>query len=492
VPDLLRLIWARADALQPLFTWDEVSAWPAGALAHLLALGLLRPGANAASVVCDACGEGHVGEVLFLDTPGGEPRAYVHCPEAGRARVPLERLRRWEVHFPGLATAVAAALGTAGEVEEILPGRIWLLGRIALDGRPREVFLARGLLWPDAAEAVGKATRLLASSRPVVLVGGDLPPAQIWRGDPPRILPLSALLCGDGEKLTADVTVLAATSGKSRARASAAPCSFPTPVGATWEDVRLKVGEHRIHLDVRGRRKTFTFQEAGFVDRRKGNAPDRLWRLLRVFALHGGVIPVSGRGLDRRVHDNLKQNVNRLGHQLRALLLIDGSPFKDSRRSRRYETRFKITAEEGVRFPTPVGITWDNVALTEVRPGVIVVSVETAETFAAYSLPDEEGGGRGRWEAAQRPGELAREYELHTLGLADDDSQPDAQGEALIAVLRAGGKVQRPPTDRAMLTLGKRLCHLMQLQDSPFQFSRERQTWSALFDASSSVADASR
>jgi hypothetical protein len=456
-----------------------------------MALGLLRAAGNAAAVVCDSCGGDHVEEVSWAGSPpGAEPRAYIFCPEAGRVRVPLDRLRRWEIDFSGLASAVSAALGTAGQVEEIFPGRIWLLGRITLASQPREVFLARGLLWSDRTETVGKAARLLASPRPVVLVPGTMPPTDVWRGDAPQVLPLSALLSCQGAVLVPDLAFLAGAVGRGRRRGTVTARSFPTPTGATWEDVRLTVGELRLDIDVRGKRKTFTFQEAGFVDRRKGCAPDMLWQLLRVLALHGGVLPFGGR--NRREGNKLSKNIYKLACRLRALLVIDGNPFKDSRQSRRYETRFKVAAEEGVRFPTPEGAGWDNVALTEIRPGVIVAAVEIAETFPAYSIPDSEGGGPGRWEAAERTGELVREYELRTLGLADDNGRPDARGEALIAVLRAGGKVQRPERDSAMLGLCKRLSDLLQLQDTPFQFFHGWQTWSALFDASSTVGDTLR
>src|SRR5262249_18389953 len=156
-----------------------------------------------------------------------------------------------------------------------------------------------------------------------------------------------------------------------------------------------------LNIDVRGKRQTFTFQQAGFEDGRQKTTPDRLWRLLHVFALHGGIIPFNSPKLDKPNRDNLKQNVSKLGKRLTALLLIEGSPFKDSRGSRRYETRFKAVAGEGVRFPTPAGVTWDKVTFTEVRRGVIVVSVEEPEVFAVFSPSDEEVEP-GHWEPAER------------------------------------------------------------------------------------------
>src|SRR5207248_8862091 len=121
--------------------------------------------------------------------------------------VPLDRLRRWEVHRSGLARAVAEALGTAGSVEEIVPARIWSLGHVALAGHVNDVFLARGLCWRDGPETVGKATRLLASERALVLVLASVPPPEVWRGDVPKVDSLTSLMTWDGKSLTVDQNV---------------------------------------------------------------------------------------------------------------------------------------------------------------------------------------------------------------------------------------------------------------------------------------------
>jgi hypothetical protein len=87
---------------------------------------------------------------------------------------------------------------------------------------------------------------------------------------------------------------------------------------------------------------------------------------------------------------------------------------------------------------------------------------------------------------------LERQYDLRSIGLADADGNPTPDGEALLAVLRGGGKVQRKSNDKAMLSLSKRLGNLMQIGSSPFQFSKTQLLWSALFDATSSVSQPSR
>jgi hypothetical protein len=142
------------------------------------------------------------------------------------------------------------------------------------------------------------------------------------------------------------------------------------------------MADDRLSIEVLGRCRDFTYQESGFEENRRGNTPDRLWRLLKMLAIHGGILPSNLPDLPQKVRTNLKQSVSQLGKRLSALLLLEGSPFKDTHKTRRYETRFRITAKDGVRFPTPAGVDWDCVSITETRPGNIEVSVDTQETFA--------------------------------------------------------------------------------------------------------------
>jgi hypothetical protein len=282
----------------------------------------------------------------------------------------------------------------------------------------------------------------------------------------------------------ADGDFLVAGVGKRKKRARYRTAVFPTPPGATWEDVCLTVSDHEVRVEVEGKRRTLTFSQAGYEDRRGGNVPNQLWSLLRLFALHGGTIPFDSTSLTGPLRTGLKQSVTKLGRRLKELFQIEGSPFKDSRRTRRYESRFRISAGEGVRFPTPGGVGWDQVSIWETEHGSIAVSVDAHETFATLTPPSEEEG-HGTWEHAQRSSSLRREYDLRTLGLAGEDGRLSAAGQALLAVLRAGGKVQREETDKGMVALGKRLTDLMEITSSPFQFSPGRKLWAALFDASS-------
>jgi hypothetical protein len=493
VSDPFRLLLGRADDRVALYANDEVARWAPGVFEAFVSAGLLRAAANAAAVVCDACAGDHVEEVVFVQSPPGTPlRAYVWCPEAGRVTVPLERLRCWEVDLRCLARLLAEALDTAGGTEEVVTSRVWLLGKATLGGRACDIFFCRGLTWADGGDVVGRAAQLQASVRPVVLVPGDPPDCGIWAGDVPSVLPLTAVASWDGARLLVDRAPMEQAVARGKKSAPPALSAFPTPRGAAWEAVRIVVGEHHLRVEVLGKRKQFTFREAGFEERRRGNTPDRLWQLLRLLALHGGVLPLHNPKYRGQRGGSLKQDMSQLGRRLSALLLIDGPPFKDSRVVKRYETRFRIAAEEGLRFPTPEGLNWDGVSVVEVRPGVIVVRADMGRACGIYTAPDAEAGTPGRWEAAVQATTLEREYDLRSLGLADEDGRPTPAGDALIAVLRGDGKVERNGRDKPMLALGDLLTKLMQIDNSPFQFSQSQQKWSALFEASSKVPDASR
>jgi hypothetical protein len=125
------------------------------------------------------------------------------------------------------------------------------------------------------------------------------------------------------------------------------------------------------------------------------------------------------------------------------------------------------------------------VSITEVQAGVIVVRADADDPCGVYTAPDAETDSPGRWEAAVREGAVERRYDLRSLGLADEDGNPNTRGEALLAVLRSGGKVRRKSDDKAMLALGKVLGNLMQIRTPPFQFSSSQNKWSALFEATS-------
>ncbi|MEX1231117.1 MAG: hypothetical protein WEB58_12805 [Planctomycetaceae bacterium] len=83
----------------PIVTANELAGWPTGLIDEFLSTGTLQATDNALSVVCDACGQDHMEQVQYIQSPPGSAlRAYISCPDCGRVQVPLHRLRQWVVN----------------------------------------------------------------------------------------------------------------------------------------------------------------------------------------------------------------------------------------------------------------------------------------------------------------------------------------------------------------------------------------------------------
>jgi hypothetical protein len=172
--DPLDLFWNCADspAAVPTLTGDDVAELPPLALEYLQALGLLRPGDTVGHVVCRNCEEDHIVEITRVAYPDEKVRFFAKCPTNGRIEIPRERLLQWTVGFGPVLAEVMAALGAPGKPKEVIPGRVWDLGRTALIGQSRPLWAVRGMSWPDAA-IVGKSVPKGRS--PVVFVLGQRP-----------------------------------------------------------------------------------------------------------------------------------------------------------------------------------------------------------------------------------------------------------------------------------------------------------------------------
>lgn len=188
----LTTFWIRADLDDPAFTGDEVKSWSAN-IRHLLeSRSLIRRSENLHVVECDACGEGHLEEPEILtEPPGTKPRAYISCPVAGRVSVEFERLYQWSVDFEALARSVAAALDLRDRIVSLTPSRVWLLGTRKFVERMQDVFLVRGINWPDNRQILESATRLANSPCPLIFCLNRVPNCPEWRDKNRIVLSLS-------------------------------------------------------------------------------------------------------------------------------------------------------------------------------------------------------------------------------------------------------------------------------------------------------------
>ena len=178
----LTAFWSRADLEDPAFTRDELSRIPAASRHVLASQSLLRQAANLQVIECDACGEGHVEEVEILVEPAGsKPRAYIACPDAGRVSVPIERLQQWSVDLDAISRSVGEALNLRERIISITPNRVWLLGTVQLDHHSRDVFIVRGVNWPDNRQILESCTRLASSPAPLILCLNRFPNDAEWQ-----------------------------------------------------------------------------------------------------------------------------------------------------------------------------------------------------------------------------------------------------------------------------------------------------------------------
>lgn len=170
LPDPLDIIWRSADNPNPVFNAEDMAGVPPQVVTRLTELGVLRPALTATHVICDACDEHHVECVMPIKYPDGQTRFFIRCPENGRVEVPRERLLQWAVDYAPFLTALAKALSAQGPVAEVVPRRVWNIGRASLAGKSKALWAARGLAWPDAVQI---AASLPKGRSPIVFFLGQ-------------------------------------------------------------------------------------------------------------------------------------------------------------------------------------------------------------------------------------------------------------------------------------------------------------------------------
>ncbi len=90
----------------------------------------------------------------------------------------------------------------------------------------------------------------------------------------------------DGRRISCYLTTEGET--ESKADRPATRRRFPTPAGACWADVLIRiVSDTAAVIEVKGTNEPRNYIEMGFEDR-KSRKPDRLWRLLKGLAAHRG------------------------------------------------------------------------------------------------------------------------------------------------------------------------------------------------------------
>jgi len=141
----LELFWLLAHADSPVLTYDQFRLIPENVREALLATELLKETQPSRTVECDGCEDGHVEEVQQMDYPDGKRRFFISCPECTCVEVDPKRLRRWVPDYSKVADFLHQILNCNGSVQAIIPQSLWNIGRAALAGQSRPIWLARAI-----------------------------------------------------------------------------------------------------------------------------------------------------------------------------------------------------------------------------------------------------------------------------------------------------------------------------------------------------------
>ncbi len=206
--DVLRAILVRVELPddQIIFAAHEAAAWPRGTLAWLTKLGILRKAAPAEEVLCDGCEERCLIKPDIRVDPRTDKRVGKYfCGReetGGYITVPLDRMKQWAFSLAGLAAVVARSVGAAGKPVECESGRLVMLGTAKIDGKTRELFLARGAAWQDASQIFGNCARLKMASHAAVLTLAATPTEPLLAGCELAVRPLTEIADLQKGKLT--------------------------------------------------------------------------------------------------------------------------------------------------------------------------------------------------------------------------------------------------------------------------------------------------
>jgi len=315
----------------------------------------------------------------------------------------------------------------------------------------------------------------------VVMVAEIVPGKDVWNRDDLTVSTLRSLARFEDPSLALDRDHLNRVLGRGRRPAALIDIvTVPTPEGAQWQDLSIVMDELEFSYRGLGKPGKRGFKDCGCENRVKGEYPDRLWELLRQFALGGGELVEES--LDTKTRNNLKQYVSELRERLQAVFAgIDGDPIVKPPASR-YRTVFAITSKDGITLGFPVGIGWSGMSIAETHAGNIRFTGDVPQRFRVYR--DGQAENRGG-EMGEGLGPRTKEHNLQTLRLLGKDGRPNRAGQALLDTLRGDGRVKRDEYDKGMEDLCGILCRLTGIESEAFTFRGDRGEWDALFDASS-------
>lgn len=129
------------DLSRPIIDGQSVRCWEPDLSGELGRCDLLSELPPTTCMACTECSESPFRDVIFTESVNATQRALFSCPNCGLYEVPLADLRRWQLERSTLPQLIRASLALSVRLDEVVPGRLWRLGRYKQNGLNSTVWL---------------------------------------------------------------------------------------------------------------------------------------------------------------------------------------------------------------------------------------------------------------------------------------------------------------------------------------------------------------
>ena len=140
----LETFWLYSCLDKPYVPYHDLQEYPDVIRDRLLDLGFLKEGPASQSIMCNWCGE-DAGEVEMIERVDGTRVFTAYCPECGLLHVEPDQMRQWFPDYTAVAEWLGRQLQCRGNWETVLPQKLWNVGRAAIAGQSRPIWVARTL-----------------------------------------------------------------------------------------------------------------------------------------------------------------------------------------------------------------------------------------------------------------------------------------------------------------------------------------------------------
>lgn len=196
----LRFLDADAEGLVDYHTWER---WPDDVRGRLERTGLLQP-RDSALAACDQCAG------KWCRVPIEQPISWqgthvtARCGDAdalvSTAHIRRERIRVWTPDWTRWISWLRHAVGPVTQAEEIVPQRLWKVGRVRASDQPTvTMYFAHGLWWTHDRSAVQYLPSPLHDGDIVMTLAIPRPPARLPDLGPMRVVTLAERLIAEDD-----------------------------------------------------------------------------------------------------------------------------------------------------------------------------------------------------------------------------------------------------------------------------------------------------